>query len=154
MKIQNHSLKGATIGLRYTRDDNGRPVPCVGDALGVFEMGDRDAKMLLETPGWRLPGKSPAAPKPKAPTLAATVANGPVESPPPSSPPAAPEEPEEEAPDIAGLRTKAAAQAMAAEWREKGYDIPVLDADTMKLSEMKEALSSALFVEEDEPEES
>jgi len=156
MKIQNLSLKGGKLALRYTRDENGVPVTCVGDKDGVFEMGERDALMLLDTPGWRRPGKTPAvtAPvAPKAPTLADTVAKGTAEAPPPSKTPAnVPDEDELEAPDINGLRTKAAAQAMAALWRERGYEIPLLDEDTQKLSDMKAVLTEALIADEDTPE--
>jgi len=148
MKIQNHAMKNATIGLRYTRDEDGVPVPSVGDAEGVFEMSEKDAAMLLGTPGWKLPSKAPRAPVavPTPGPLKAAVADGPA-------PPSKEETSEEdEAPDVDGLRTKADAQHLAAQWRAIGYEIPVLDTDTMKLSEMKVIISEALFADAEEKE--
>ena len=60
MKIQNIAMAGATLSLRYTRDENGVSVQVVGDAAGIFEMGDKDAEFLLSTKGWKVL----AAPKP------------------------------------------------------------------------------------------
>ena len=137
MKIQNKNLAGQSLTLRFTRDADDRRVVLTGDAQGVFDLAGchpKDQQLLSGSAGWRT----------------VKSASKPTEAPAPQAPPAPPSEPEDdEIPDIAGLRSKKDALALAAEYREKGYGIPELDPDTMKLSEMKEALESALFIEED-----
>lgn len=154
MKIQNLAMKGELLGLRYTHDENGRPVQVRGDGDGVFDVPEKDGQLLLGTPNWHRPRKTSRAltrPEPVRPVPA------PEPEPEPASSGEEPggEEPEEseEGPDIDGLRTKADALKLAEVWRGKGFDIPELDADTMKLGEMKEALAEAIYADEDEVEE-
>lgn len=155
MKLWNPNMKGAVLSLRYTRDENGRPIQVQGDAEGVFDLPDRDAEFLKETSGWYLP-KAPKsakpipvaveAPKPEAPKEEAPEAKAdslPIDDPEDHS------EVDDEGPDIDAIRTKVEAIAIADKWRGKGYDIPEFD-DSMKLSEMKEYLVLGLYGDEDE----
>lgn len=155
VKIQNRAMRGQKLSLRYTRDRDGRPVMVECDDEGCIEVPEDEAKFLLGTPGWSNPSKrkAPRPPQPSAPTRARTVQEGPQNAPPPK-PDSAPSEGEEldvEA-QIEGLRTKADAIKFASTWRAEGYEIPELDADTMKLREMKEALGAALLEDEGEGE--
>lgn len=56
MQIQNKAL--ANVTLRCRSGEN-----VTGDALGVFEMSDEDADVILGTPGWEI-YKAPPAVKP------------------------------------------------------------------------------------------
>ena len=61
MKIQNKALAGVALGV------GGKTIQ--GDAEGCFDVPEKNAKALLDTPGWSQPksGKAPsAAPEPPA----------------------------------------------------------------------------------------
>lgn len=161
MRIQNKNLAGAEMTLRFTHDQDGNRVKVRADDRGIFEMPERDAQQLLQTPGWapireasllesepELPpvpaastpkpaGLRPAAPGPAAPPI-----------PPPTVPTARAAAVVEDAEaaeasalkaEVEGLRSKADALAFA-----ELHEVTGLTAE-MKLSEMKELLTSALF---------
>lgn len=123
MKIQNPNMASQSLSLRYTRDDEGRSVLCTGDSQGVFDVSERDARFLLGTKGWR-EVQTPSKQAPPLDDVGDDQADG-----------------DQAAADIEGLRTKAAAMEMAAQ-----YGI-TLDEE-MKLSEMKEKLEAELFEED------
>lgn len=78
MRIQNKHMAGQTLACRYTRDEDGVPKAVMGDAMGIFDMPEKDAKMLLETPGWlEVVAKAEA---PKAVAKPATIAPPPSPS--------------------------------------------------------------------------
>ncbi len=118
------------MSLRFTRDikDPAKPRVVIGDAEGVFDVGEKDAAFLLKTKGWkRAPKKRPEPePEPELP----------------------PEDPDEPGPDIDGLRTKDAAVEMREEWVNKGYAIEPFDKESMKLADMKALLNKAVYDEE------
>lgn len=162
-KIQNRNLAGSKLTLRYTRDeqDPTRPKTVVGDAEGRFSVPDRDADFLLKTNGWsevRQPKTLEPAPAPQPAPQPQTPPAPPEDPPEPEKSSASASEPaetetegegeeaEEVGPDVDGLRRKEDAQKLAAEWRDKGYDIPEL-GDEMKLSEMKDILNLAIYGE-------
>jgi len=53
MEIQNPNLANTSVGLRYTRDDDGVPVVVHGDERGVFDVPDKDGEFMVATPGWK-----------------------------------------------------------------------------------------------------
>jgi hypothetical protein len=151
-KLQNHSMCNETLSLRYTRDRDGVPLKVVGDAHGVFDLSEAhedDVALLSNSPGWRAPRKDVRpviAPPASRPTMSDAVAQGPGALPTDSDSGVEDSGEDEglEGPDIDGLRTKAAAMALAVTWRAEGYKIPELD-DTMRLGAMKDVLNAALY---------
>lgn len=75
MKIQNPNMAGMSLGLRHARDKAGNPVSARGDDAGIFDVPEKDAKMLLGTVGWSRPKKA----RPLAAAPAAAPAPEPVE---------------------------------------------------------------------------
>lgn len=142
MKIQNTALAGATLGLRYGRDSDGRPVAVKGDENGVFEMPEKDAEFLLQTEGWRIPRLAKSLPEAPAPAPEPEPVPAALQDPPAADADDEDLDDEEEIPDVDGLRTKAAAMEMAEQY---GVE---LDSD-MRLSDMKAKLEDELFVKED-----
>lgn len=163
--IQNRVMGNQELALRYTRDENGRPIRVRCDARGCVEVSKREADFLSRTPGWNVvrpkdarPPLPPAAEPPRS--RVRTIHEGPQNAPMPNPNDEEKasekgegeenaEESAEEAPDIDGLRTKADAVKLASKWRAKGYEIPELDPDSQKLSEMKEILAEALLEDEE-----
>jgi hypothetical protein len=126
MKIQNENLKDTSLTLRYTHDDNGNRVCVRSDAQGVFEMPEKDARMLLETPGWsevREARRLDAPPTPPVPP--AVAASAPVD----------------DGPDLSKVKTKAEALAIAETFK--------LEMDAKwTLAKMLVFLKSELFEDE------
>lgn len=161
--IQNRVMAGQKLALRYTRDRDGKPITVECDSRGCIEVSEDEAKFLARTPGWNRVGQKdprpPVAPSaPSKPSRSRTVREGPQNA--PLEDPKKAEgaegaeakegEKDDDEPDVDGLRTKADAIKLASKWRKKGYEIPELDADTQKLSEMKEVLSEALFASDED----
>lgn len=95
IKIQNQNMKGQKLACRYTRDDDGIPISVQGDADGVFDMPERDANLILGTPGWSL-AKSPAKPTAAASQAAPQAAKS-LKAPKPLTEPKKPQTPAQEA---------------------------------------------------------
>lgn len=146
-RIQNPNLPWTQLRMR-----DGRMVQTDGD--GVLDgISEQEAAFLGATPGWKVAGpigevrtEAPApvarkpAPKPPEPPPAEPE---PVAAAKPVEPEKEPEEEPEEGPDIDGLRTKAEALKIAA-------DYGVALTEDMKLSEMKAQLNAALYPGDDE----
>lgn len=177
MLIQNPKMAGELLTLRYSVNENGDKLVVRGDHEGRFEMPERDAQLLLRTPGWRSP-RAPSSLEPDAPAprLAPAV---PVASAP--KPPIRPPAPVGMAPRIAPVRPAETTPAPAAEPKGKTAEEEAEEAaeqlaeeigglrtkadavafaelhgvkgitEEMKLSEMKEALEKALIESDDEP---
>jgi hypothetical protein len=146
MKIQNPKQAGASISLRYARTEMGEPVRVTGDANGTFDVPERDAELLLTTPGWREPkqarqiGDDPApAPEPTTPDPALVGGtDGEDGEDPPDD-----QDTEPEGPDLEKVRTKAEALALAEEYEVEGV------TEDMRLADMKAALELAIYGEEE-----
>lgn len=165
MRIQNKNLASSAITLRYT-SHKGERVSVKGDERGIFDVPQEDAEFLLTTPGWTavreatalepvppVKPEPPAAPKPPfkpaAPGAPVPAAAKPAEPPAQPPPPPAASSAEDSAAEavakeIDSLRSKADALAFA-----ELHGIEGLNSE-MKLSEMKEKLTSELLVSEED----
>lgn len=143
MKIQNPSMANATVMMRYERDEDGRGVPRHCDGQGVVEVGERDAEMLLSTPGWRKARQPRPLEGQDGPQEPAQGDPGPEAAEEPEGAETGAEEPEgaeeEEGPDIEGIHRKADALALAEQYGVEGLD------DSMRLVDMKAALDEAIY---------
>ena len=156
MQIQNKNLANCSIGLRYARGPSGEAVEVKGNAEGIFEMNEQDARFLAATKGWSYVRKA----RQLAPTLTAAekaaelaaskAANeaGEIELAKDIAKAAAAKEADKEeesedltAEDIEKIRSKAEVLELA-----KLNKIEM--SEDLKLAEMKEQLIAALSQEE------
>lgn len=167
MKLKNHAMKNASLSLRYTRDEDGKPIVVAGDADGVFDLSSanaKDAEFLQKCAGWAVvaeppkkkakhPAPLPKAPPPPAEPVSVVSDTDEIDTdeikavtpdadtlPAPPSPEADPQKWKEE---IAMLSSKRSALKLAERLRSYGCEVPELDTGK-RLSELRMQLLAAV----------